>query len=332
MKNLFATMRSFPRPRKPLAFPGLAFIVILLNSCVGGIAEYNGADAPRFEPYPVGQRPHVALVLGAGGPRGFAHVGVLKVLEANGIEADLVVGASVGAMIGTLYADRMPAAEIEKIALDLDPKRFIGVSTSGLTGDGNAIESFINERTGGKRLEAFKRKLAVTAANRNDNSLMVFNAGDTAAAVRASSATPGQFAPVMIRQVVYQDGDEAEPVPIRIARALGARVVIAVDVSAYEHAIPANVPAEWAVRDRLRAAKIAKQAVYADVMIHPDLGYYAGIREEYRRMCIERGEAAARAALPQIRAALAMQSAGGRLSRANVAQVENTSTGAPSGP
>lgn len=190
-------------------------------------------------------------------------------------------------------ADRMPAATIEQIALELDPKRFIGVSTDGFTGDGAAIENFIKDRTHGKPLEGLKRKLAVTAAIRGDGTpgaLTVFNRGNTAAAVRASSATPGQFAPVRIRGVVYHDGDEAQPVPIRVARDLGARVVIAVDVSAYVQAIPPQAPAAWAIRDRARAAKVADQSVFADVLIHPDLGYYAGMKDEYRRMCIERGE------------------------------------------
>ena len=287
---------------------GAGMLACLLAGCAGGIAEYSGPDAPAFEPYPAAQRPRVALVLGGGGPRGFAHIGVLKVLEEAGIDADLVVGASVGAMIGALYADHMPAAEIERLALDFEPTRFIGIATSGLGGNGGAIESFINERTGGKPLEGFRRKLAVTAAKRAGHAptaLTVFNRGNTAAAVRASSASPGLFAPVRIGGVEYQDGDEAEPVPVRVARDLGARVVIAVDVSAYVHAIPPNAPVEWATRDRARAAKIAVQTVFADVMIHPDLGYYAGIKGEYRRMCIQRGETAARDALPKIRAALA---------------------------
>ena len=300
-------MRSIVATRKLTVGFGGALVMVLLVGCVGGIAEFNGPNAPKFEAYSGAQRARVALVLGGGGPRGFAHIGVLKVLEANGIEADLVVGTSVGAMIGALYANRIPAAEIEKIALDLDPKRFIGVSTSGLAGDGGAIEKFINDRTGGKPLDGFKRKLAVTVALRRDNSLVVFNRGDTAAAIRASSAMPGRFAPVSIRGVEYHDGDEAEPVPVKVARDLGATVVIAVDVSAYLHAIPPEAPADWAVRDRARAAKVARQAPYADAMIHPDLGYYASIGEAYRRMCIQRGEAAAREALPTIREALTKQ-------------------------
>jgi NTE family protein len=278
---------------------------IVFAGCAGGIAEFNGPDAPRFEAYSISQRPRVALVLGAGGPRGFAHVGVLKVLEENGIDADLIVGASVGAMIGALYADRVSAKEIERMALDLDPKRFIGVSGFSLTGNGNAIENFIAERTGGKPLDGFPRKLAITAATRGDNMLTVFNRGNTAGAVRASSAMPGQFAPVKINGIEYHDGDEAQPVPIKIARDLGARIVIAVDVSAYVSAIPAQAPEQWAVRDRKRASKVAEQVGFADVFIHPDLGYYAGINDNYRRMCIKRGEDAAREALPKIRAALA---------------------------
>ncbi|MEO8386427.1 MAG: patatin-like phospholipase family protein, partial [Betaproteobacteria bacterium] len=273
---------------------------VLLTSCAGDIAEFNGPDAPRFEPYPADKRPRVALVLGAGGPRGFAHVGVLKVLEANGIQPDLVVGASVGALIGALYANGIPAVEIEKIAMAIDPKRFIGVSTSGFTGNGAALEAFVRELTNGKPLEGFQRKLAVTAARRDNNVLAVFTRGNTGAAVRASSATPGQFAPVRILGVEYHDGDEAQPVPIRVARDLGAEVVIAVDVSAYLERTPAEAPQSWRVRDRKRTALIEQERPFADIFIHPDLNYYAGINEAYRLMCIKRGEEATRAALPKI--------------------------------
>jgi NTE family protein len=278
--------------------------VLLLSSCAGTIAEFNGPDAPRFAPYATNDRPRIALVLGAGGPRGFAHIGVLKVLEENGIEADLVVGASIGAMVGALYASGTTAKELETIALDFDVKRFIGISASGFKGNGDAIQTFISERTHGKPLEAMRRKLAMTAARKSDNVLTVFNVGNAAAAARASSATPGQFMPVRILDVEYHDGDEAAPVPIKVARDLGARVVIAVDVSAYVSAIPGEAPESWAVRDKKRAAMVAAEKPFADVLIHPDLGYYASISDGYRRMCIARGEAAARAALPAIRAAI----------------------------
>jgi len=277
----------------------------MLTACAGGIADYNGADAPSFAPYPPDQQPRVALVLGAGGPRGFAHIGVLKVLEENAIEPDLIVGASVGAMIGALYANGMRAADIEKIALEIDAKQFIGISTSGLKGNGRAVAAFVAASTDHKPLDAMKRKLAMTVTQTSNHALGIFNRGNTGAAARASSATPGQFFPVRIRGVEYVDGDEAAPVPISATRKLGAQVVIAVDVSAYVSAIPASVPVEWSTRDRKRAAMVAAESADADVIIHPDLGYYAGIGDDYRRMCIARGERAARLALPAIKAALA---------------------------
>ncbi len=281
----------------------------LLLGCAGGIAEYSGPDAPHFVAFSAAEPPRIALVLGGGGPRGFAHIGVLKVLEANGIEPDLVVGASVGALIGAFYAHGMTAAEIEKIALDFDAKRFIGISTEGFTGNGGALEAFIRDLTGGKSLNAFKRKLAVTAARRDNNALAVFTRGNTAAAVRASSASPGRFAPVRIAGVEYHDGDEAQPVPIRVARELGAKLVIAVDVSAYLERTPPSAPAAWRIRDQKRTALIEQERPLADVFIHPDLNYYASITESYRLMCIQRGEAAATAALPKIRAAMAAAAA-----------------------
>jgi NTE family protein len=282
----------------------LSVVVLLITSCAGGIAEYNGADAPQYEAFPADKRPRVALVLGAGGPRGFAHVGVLKVLEANGIEADLVVGASVGSIIGALYANGMKAADIEKIALDIDPLRFIGVSTSGLVGNGGALERYIAEQTGAKPINGFLRKLAIVAARRDNNALAVFTKGNTAAAIRASSASPDRFAPVRIRGIEYHDGDEAQPVPSRIARDLGAEVVIAIDVSAYLERTPSQVPEEWKIRDKRRTTLIATERALADVFIHPDLDYYASISHAYRLKCIARGELAALAALPQIREAL----------------------------
>ena len=285
-------------------------LAVAIAGCAGGIANYDGPDAPRFVAWPASYQPKVALVLGAGGPRGYAHIGVLKVLEANGIEPDLVVGASVGAMIGALYAAGLRAADIEKIALELNTRKFIGVSWDGFKGNGAAVEAFIHDYVGGKPMEALQRHLVIAASTTKGNTLTLFNHGSTGAAARASSATSGQFNPVRILGVEYHDGDEATPVPINAARKLGARVIIAVDVSAYVSAIPPDVPEDWSKRDRSRAAKVDAEKGQADVFIHPDLGYYAGISDNYRRLCIARGEAAALAALPAIKAAIARAAAG----------------------
>ena len=142
--------------------------------------------------------------------------------------------------------------------------------------------------------------------------------GDTGLAVRASGASPGQFEPVRIGDELYVDADEASPVPIRAARGLGARVVIAVDVSAYLADTPASAPREWVVKDERRARQIAAEAPLADIMVHPNLGYYAGHTEDYRRRVIALAEKATLEKLPAIRAALA---------RAGMPRPQNASTG-----
>src|SRR6185437_3122118 len=118
------------------------------------------------------------------------------------------------------------------------------------------------------------------------------------------SADPGEFTPVPIGNETYVDGDEMSPVPIRVARQLGAEIVIAVDVSAYLSETPAGVPREWVEKDERRARQIAAEAPAADILRHPDIGYYAGYKEEYRRGVIAAAEAYTRAKMPEIRAAL----------------------------
>ena len=259
---------------------------------------------PAFDPGRVG-RPNVALVLGGGGPRGFAHVGIIKVLEEAGIKPDLVVGASVGAMVGALYAGGMNAARLEREALDLDVLKFFELRMlGGGRSTGAVTQEWVNERVGGRPLEALGMQLVATAVRQRDGQLVLFNRGDTGLAVRASSASPETFEPVRIGDETYVDGDDASPVPIRVARELGARFVIAVDVAAYPQTTPAGAPREWIDKDARRARLVAQEAPQADLLLHPDIGYYAGHSIEYRKRVIALAEAYARAQLPAIHAAL----------------------------
>jgi NTE family protein len=134
---------------------------------------------------------------------------------------------------------------------------------------------------------------------------VIFNRGDAGIAVRASAASPGQFEPVRISGEVYVDGDEVSPVPIRAARRLGARVVIAIDVSAYARETPSGVPQKWVEKDARRARQVAAEAPEADVLLHPDIGYFAGRSEDYRRRVIALAERETRARLPELLAAAA---------------------------
>ena len=260
---------------------------------------------PSFEPW--APPPQVALVLGSGGPRGFAHVGVLKVLEGEGIRPDVIVGSSVGAMVGALYASGVTAAEVERIALDLDLKSLFidwnALRAKPLTGA--ALQGFVNDHVRGRPMETWPIRFVATATRLPERRLELFNRGDAGLAVRASSALPPQFEPVRIGEAAYVDADEVSPVPMRAARALGAKVVIAVDVSAHVHTTPPGVPREWVEKDERRARQVRAEQPAADLLLHPDIGYYAGTSEDYRRRVIAIAEAYTRERLPAIRAALA---------------------------
>jgi NTE family protein len=238
---------------------------------------------PRFDAAAV-KAPRVALVLGGGGPRGFAHVGVIKVLEEAGIRPDLIVGSSAGALVGALYAGGLNAERLEREAMELRLTDFFELRTLvKIMSTGSGTQHWVNERVGGRPLQSLAIPLVVTA----------------------SSADPTMFRPVRIGDHMYVDGDELSPVPIRVARSLGARVVIAVNVAAHADTTPPGVPQEWVDKDARRAKQVSLEAPFADVMLHPDIGYYAGHSADYRRRVMELAEAYARKRLPEIRAAIA---------------------------
>ena len=276
---------------------------LLSAGCSFAPPNYDLPDAPRYDAA-IRERcgsPCIALVLGSGGPRGFAHVGVLKVLEREGLRPGMIVGASVGAMIGALYASGISAAKLEELACEIDPTRFIRFSRGGFSGDGLAIEAFINDAVADRPIEALVRPLAIVALRQHDNEPEVFTAGNVGVAVRASAAIPRAFPVATIRGVAYVDGDEWTPVPIRIARALGADIVIAVDASAHLDKTPAQTPLAWRGKDQFRAGKIDSERIHADVYINPDLGYYASMSVEYRRRSIRIAEATTEVQLEQIK-------------------------------
>lgn len=287
----------------------------LLTACDFGESDVPAERLPRFEAQS-GAPPRLALVLGSGGPRGFAHIGVLKVLEAEGIRPDLVVGSSVGAMVGALYAGGMDAPALERLAFEINVLQFFEFRLlSGQLATGRAIQSFVNGQVADAPIERLRTRFAATATRARDGELVVFNRGDTGLAVRASGASPGQFESVRIGAETYVDADEASPVPIRVARALGARAVIAVDVSAHEKDTPPGARPEWIAKDARRAKQVAAEASQADILLHPNIGYYAGHDEKYRRRVIAAAEAYTREKLPEIRKALAAAAQGGPIAQ-----------------
>jgi NTE family protein len=280
---------------------------------VGGLTgcaafDYTGPDAPQALPLPprLEPRPRIALVLGSGGPRGYAHIGVLRVLEQAGIEPDLVVGSSVGALIGAFWASGLSAEEIDRMSFEGGPLTVFDPTPFADRGwiRGQRLQDYVNRGLDNRRIEELPRRLIVTAARRDDKAGRYFMRGNTGVAVRASGAMPGILSPVGIAGVEYEDGDEAYPVPVSAARATGARFVIAVDVTVRPGATPADASPSQRARDERRRARIAPEVALADFVFHPDLDYHAGPRRSYFIDSRARGEAHARERLPALQAAL----------------------------
>lgn len=247
----------------------------------------------------------MALVLGGGGARGFAHVGVLKAFEAAGIVPDIIVGSSMGAMIGALYAAKPDAAALEALILDADISPSIGDLT--LTTRpwlwGTRIEQLLREHLGPQQLQALRIPMVVVATDVASGVPVAFSHGDAVTAVRASSAVPGTFKRVRIEGREYFDGDVTVPVPVSLARARAVKIIVAVDVMCHptEMLEVMRDSPDLIMSDFYRHAINLRELSGADVVISPRLGYYAGFSREERQRFIAIGEAAASSAIPAIR-------------------------------
>jgi NTE family protein len=287
----------------------LAALLLVAFACAG-TPPPRTADpvATRLVP------PRVGLALGGGGARGFAHLGVLRVLEQEKIAVDLVVGTSVGSLIGAFYADSGRVLDAELLALavtredlfDYGPLAFL----SGGLAKGEGIETFLRKHLRHQAIEEFAVPFGAVATELRTGRTVVFDRGAVAPAVRASSAIPGVFAPVEIGGVTYVDGGVTDPVPAHVARSRGAELVIAVAIPPAVPPEPPRNPVAVAYHAvALMAAEIGRlRAAEADVVIEPAVGDVAYDDFTRRKQLIEAGEAAAREALPAIRAALAARS------------------------
>ena len=250
-------------------------------------------------------KPIVALALGSGGARGFAHIGVIKALEANDINIDIVVGTSAGSVVGALYAGGYKGDEIERIALDLDESRLkdVDISKRGYI-RGEQLQDFINRELNNRSIEKLDKPFIAVATQLDTGNQVGFNRGNTGKAVRASSSIPGVYYPVQIGEHEYVDGDLKSPVPVSAARAMGADIVIAVDISQQ----PQDQPYQQDIIDILkqslrimRQSVLAHQIESAQIVIRPDIGKTPEINADNKLRLIKNGEDAAIAMMPQIR-------------------------------
>ena len=273
-------------------------------ACTGALAGCASTTAP------IPKKEKVALVLGGGAARGFAHVGVIKVLEANGIVPDLIVGTSAGSLVGALYASGLNGFELQRVALSVEESTFADWTLAGRgLIRGEAIAQFVNTQLKQTTIEKLPRGLAIVATDLRTGEPIVFQRGDTGTAVRASSAVPGIFNPVRIGDREYVDGGLTHPVPAAVARRLGAAAVIAVDISAKPDGRELSGTVDVLLQPfTIMGARVAQyELAAADVVIRPALGQIRGTDFSARNVAILEGERAAQAVLPQIRARLAQR-------------------------
>ena len=295
------------RLRRSAAAALSAVLVAALAGCAGpgGPAPVS----PEVSPALSKRAPRIGLALGGGAAKGFAHVGVIAVLEEAGLRPDYLVGTSAGSLVAALYASGKSSAELQKTAMSMEEAAITDwmlplVGRGVFRGD--ALGRFVNESVGGRLIEDMRIPLGVVATDLGSGQAVLFQRGDTGTAVRASSAVPAVFVPVKINGRDYVDGGLVAPVPVRYARQMGAELVIAVDIS--------TAPEDSATKDTLQILlqtfSIMGKSINqhelreADIVVRPSLVGLKSADFSARQRAIDAGRAAMLAALPALRARL----------------------------
>ncbi len=283
------------------------FALWTISSCA-----HRETPPPPAPPKPA----KIALALGAGAAKGFAHIGVLKILEANQIPIHLIVGTSAGSFVGSLYAFGFNAYRLQTLAISVEKGEIIDwvIPDNGFI-KGDRLAEFVNRAVGHTALEQLKVPFYPVATDIVTGEEVVFGRGDTGTAVRASCSVPGVFRPVKIGERWFVDGGLVSPVPVEAAKKFGGDVVIAVDISAD---IGGSRP-ETTVDTMLQSINImysrlaVLQCSKADVLIKPKVGFIGSGDFSKRHEAIMEGEKAAFAALPKIKEILDRLKKEGRL-------------------
>ena len=281
------------------------FLVTFIFSC-----------APKEEVKPTLPPVKIAVVLGAGASKGFAHIGVLKVLESNKIPVHMIIGTSAGSFVGSLYAYGYNAFELQKLSFSIEKGDVVDlmIPDNGFI-KGEKLEAYINRTLKNTPLEKLKIPFYAVATDIQSGKEVMFGTGNTGTAVRASCSIPGIFSPVNILGKVYVDGGVVSPVAVDAAKRLGADIVIAVDIasdidsSQPEGTIETILQSINIMYSKLAAIQLSK----ADVVIKPKVGYISSGDFSKRHEAVLEGEKAAIEALPKIQGILNKLKQEGRL-------------------
>jgi NTE family protein len=277
---------------KALTFLVSLLVLFLISSCA----------TKEIQPTP--KTAKIALVLGAGAAKGFAHIGVLKVLEENKIPINMIIGTSAGSFVGSLYAYGFNAFELQKLSFDIQQDDIVdfAIPDNGFI-KGEKLAEYVNYMLRNTPMEKLRIPFYAVATDIRNGKETVFGSGNTGTAVRASCSIPGIFRPVSIGGRLYVDGGVVSPVAVDAARRLGADIVIAVDISGNTDApAPATTVETMLQAISIMYSKLsAIQLVKANVVIRPKVGYIGGADFSKRHEAVLEGERAAIEALPRIK-------------------------------
>ncbi|HJV44135.1 MAG TPA: patatin-like phospholipase family protein [Bacillota bacterium] len=250
------------------------------------------------------QRPKVGLALGSGGARGLAHIGVIKVLEEEGIPIDYIVGSSMGSLIGAFYASGMNPDMMVKLAMNLKRKYWIDLTVPKMGFiAGEKIKEMVKILTQGKKIEELSIPLSIVATDILKGERVVFRQGSVSQAVRASISIPGIFVPEEIDGKLLVDGGVIDRVPITVARDMGSDVVIGVDVG-----IKSSDVRLGSIFDVIsQTIEVMEREIFrhrvlqADIMISPMVDQFSATAFSQIEELIEIGEQTARAGIEEIK-------------------------------
>ncbi|OFZ71901.1 MAG: esterase [Betaproteobacteria bacterium RBG_16_64_9] len=288
-----------------MRFLRAALLALTLAGCaVAPPVETPPAALPGAPPAArVTAPPRIALALGGGAARGFAHVGVIKALESQGIHPDIVVGTSAGSVVGALHAAGFSGFELQRLALAMEDGALSDWSLPdrGII-KGEALQNYVNTALANRPIEKLKKILAIVATDLQSGEAVVFRTGNTGMAVRASSSVPGLFQPVRINGREYVDGGLVSPVPVNVARSLGADVVIAVDISSKPKFGKTASSLDVLLQTfNIMSHTIAQHELpQADVVIRPNVNGVSGADFQAKHLAILEGERAVSEILPSL--------------------------------
>jgi len=283
----------------------------LLAACATGPKP---AEPVAPVPQPAAKRPpKIGLALGGGAARGFAHVGVIQVLEEAGVRPDFVVGTSAGSLVAALYASGRSGQQLQQVAETMEEAAFtdwtLPIFSRGML-RGEALARYVNAHVGGKLIEQMPLPLGIVATDLNSGLGVLFQPGDTGTAVRASSAVPAVFLPVKIGNQEYVDGGLVAPTPVRYVRQMGAELVIAVDISSAPEGNSAGDPIQILLQTFAIMGKSVNSYELrdADVVVRPALAGVGSADFAAKRRAIDAGRAAMQKLLPQLKTAIEAKS------------------------